>query len=167
MSELTEVILHLGTNMGLKDINLMIARALVEYRVGDIQSKSQIYQTAAWGNTDQEDFYNQALICHTSLSPEEVLQRVKQIEEQMGRAKGEHWGPRIIDIDILFYGDKIVNKQHLKIPHPQLTNRNFVLIPLLDISPQKNHPIVNKTVEILARECTDKGQVKLVQVDEH
>ena len=107
MSELTEVILHLGTNMGLKDINLMIARALVEYRVGDIQSKSQIYQTAAWGNTDQEDFYNQALICHTSLSPEEVLQRVKQIEEQMGRVKGEHWGPRIIDIDILFYGDKI------------------------------------------------------------
>jgi len=164
---LTEVVLHLGSNIGFKAINLELARIMVYNHVGPIKSTSHVYKTSAWGNTNQEDFYNQAVLCYSSLAPEEVLQRVKQIEERMGRAESEHWGPRIIDIDIIFYGDKIVDKEHLKIPHPQLTNRNFVLVPLLDICPQKVHPVSHKTVESLSQECQDKGTVTLVDIDDY
>lgn len=162
-----DTILHLGSNIGYKAINLELARVMIDNYIGAISAVSNIYQTSAWGHTAQEDFYNQAIICHTELSSEEVLERVKQIERKMGRAKREHWGPRIIDVDIIFFGDKIVKEEHLIIPHPQLTNRNFVLVPLLDICPQKIHPIVLKTIELLHQECQDEGTVNLIEMEEH
>ena len=140
---------------------------MVENHIGTISSISEIYQTSAWGHTAQEDFYNQAIICYTDLSAEEVLEWVKHIERKMGRAKAEHWGPRIIDLDIIFYGDKIVKEEHLIIPHPQLTNRNFVLVPLLDICPQKIHPIAHKTIAVLHEECQDEGTVTQIKMEEY
>jgi len=156
---LAEVILHLGTNLGYRAINLELVSIMISNHIGDIISESHIYETEAWGNTDQNDFLNQAMICNTTLSPHDILSQIQVIEAKMGRQKIEHWGPRIIDIDIIFYEQEIIENPNLKIPHPQLTNRNFVLRPLMDICPEHLHPVLNKSVKELVQECEDKSKV--------
>ncbi len=134
---------------------------MISNHIGDIISESHIYETEAWGNTNQNDFLNQALICSTRLPPYDILNEIQDIEQKMGRKKAALWGPRIIDIDIIFYEQEIIENPNLKIPHPQLTNRNFVLRPLMDVCPEHVHPVLNKTVKILVQECEDKSKVVL------
>jgi len=134
---------------------------MISNHIGDLLKVSEIYETAPWGVTDQDDFLNQALISSCSLSPTEVLDNIHLIENKMGRLRTEKWGPRIIDIDLIFYGEEIIENPNLKIPHPQLRNRNFVLKPLMDICPNKRHPLLGKTVKDLALSCTDTGEVTL------
>ena len=160
---MAELILHLGSNLGYKDINLELARVMISNHIGAIIKSSSVYESEAWGVKDQESFLNQALIIATELEPLEVLDSIKLIESKMGRKKVLRWGPRIIDIDILFYSDDIIDIPHLKIPHTQLSNRNFVLQPLLELCPDKLHPELGKTIRVLAEECEDLLAVQKIE----
>jgi 2-amino-4-hydroxy-6-hydroxymethyldihydropteridine diphosphokinase len=115
-----------------------------------------VYETAAWGKTDQAAFLNQALLLTTELSARELITTVLSVEEQMGRHRTERFGPRVIDIDIMFYNEDIINEPHLTVPHPQMQNRLFVLIPLNELAPLFVHPVLKKTIEQLLAECKDE-----------
>ncbi len=145
------LILHTGSNLGDRAANLERANALLAEQVGPIRRRSRVYFTEAWGVTDQPDFYNQALILDTELAPGAVLTAINRIEKQMGRKRIIKWGVRLIDIDILFYDDLVLDSEDLTVPHPELQRRNFVLAPLAEIAPDWVHPRLHKTVtELLA-----------------
>ncbi len=156
-----KVALLLGTNLGEREINLKKASELIEEKVGNILEQSKIYATAPWGNTEQPGFLNQALLVWTILEPEQVMQTLLDIEQQMGRVRDEKWGSRLIDIDILLIEDTVVDSETLKVPHPHLHERNFTLYPLNEIVAEWEHPILKKTVNQLLIESTDKSEVTI------
>lgn len=144
-----------GANLGDRLANLQKAKEYLAIETGNIVKSSSIYETEAWGNNDQPDFYNQVHIIHTKLSAEQMMERILKIEEQMGRVRGAKNASRIIDIDILFFNDDIINKKDLVIPHPEISNRRFVLTPLNELSPEFVHPLLNKTINELLSTCKD------------
>ena len=144
-----------GGNLGDRLQNLSQAAKLVELSCGKIIRASSIYKTAAWGFADQPDFYNQALQLETHLSPEKLMQKLLEIEKEMGRKRSVKMGPRIIDIDILLVDDFIINSKPLIIPHPRLAERRFALLPLAEIASEFVHPIYKKTIQQLLNECKD------------
>lgn len=153
--------LILGGNKGDKLRNLQQAIFLLEKEVGAINMKSDIFITAAWGNTNQPDFFNQAVRLETHLSPHDLLKKIISIEEGLGRVRNhEKWMERTMDIDILFYNDEIIDTEDLKIPHPYIQERKFVLIPLEQLSPAFIHPILKKNIQTLLSECADELEVK-------
>ncbi|MEO6229411.1 MAG: 2-amino-4-hydroxy-6-hydroxymethyldihydropteridine diphosphokinase [Ferruginibacter sp.] len=154
--------LLLGSNMGDSGRQLKSAIKLIEQKIGQVTHKSGLYQTAAWGNTDQPDFLNQVIIVATKLQATELLKQILLIEEEMGRVRTIKNAPRIIDIDILFFNKDIISKKNLTIPHPEIANRKFVLIPLNELSPNFKHPILNKSIHQLLLACTDELNVKKV-----
>lgn len=160
---MARTILHLGTNQGFKEINLELARLLISNFVGPIVQQSGLYRTEAWGITDQEDFYNQALICDTSLAPMALLEEINKIEHKLGRKRKERWGPRIIDIDIIFYEANIIETAELQIPHPQFRNRKFVLAPLMEICPELIDPLSLQSVQEIAATCADPSKVESLE----
>ncbi len=126
----------LGSNMGDKPANIARALAMLEEReVAQLHAVSRIYRTPPWGVLDQGDFANACAIGETSLSPYELLAAVKRIEADMGRAPSRRWGPRLIDVDILFLGDHTLDDRELTLPHKELFGRGFVLAPLVEIAP--------------------------------
>jgi 2-amino-4-hydroxy-6-hydroxymethyldihydropteridine diphosphokinase len=143
---LSKVCLSLGSNLGEREVLLRKAVELVGENIGEISAVSSIYETLPWGKTDQPNFLNLAMIAITELSPEEVLTKTQFIENQLGKDKKEHWGARLIDIDIVLFEDKIIDTPHLIIPHPYLHERKFVLEPLAEIAPDFVHPILGKTI---------------------
>lgn len=147
--------LSLGSNKGDRTEYLNRALAKLAQKAGTVVKVSSIYQTAAWGKTDQPDFYNIAAEINTGLPAEQLLNAILETEQELGRHRTEKWGQRTIDIDILFYGDAIVNSPNLLIPHPHLQERRFVLQPLNDINPKLIHPKINKDISTLLAECTD------------
>ncbi len=147
--------LLLGSNIGNTRRQLTHAKKLIEKNIGTILRQSSLYSTAAWGNTHQPDFLNQVIITETSLGPGETMKAILAIEKQMGRVRSKKNDPRIIDIDILFFNKDIIALPELTLPHPQLTNRRFVLVPLNELSPNLIHPVYNKTIHQLLRICTD------------
>lgn len=160
---MNKVFLLIGGNMGDRLQNLHQAIALLSAAVGPVTQQSAVYETAAWGKTDQPAFLNQALLLDTSLSARELITAVLFVEERMGRHRTEQFGPRVIDIDIMFYNDEVIHEPHLTIPHPQLQNRRFALVPLNEIAPKLVHPVLNKTLEELLVECQD--QLAVVNYD--
>ena len=148
------VFLLLGSNLGRRELSLQKAIAYIGQEVGSVVKQSSVYETQAWGKTDQPDYLNQVIIVKTNLTPREVLKSILQIELNMGRERKEKWGERIIDIDILFYEDMIVNEADLVIPHPELQNRRFTLAPLAQIAPDWVHPVLNKTMFTLLIQFT-------------
>jgi 2-amino-4-hydroxy-6-hydroxymethyldihydropteridine diphosphokinase len=138
------------------------AIALIEKNIGRITRRSGLYVTAAWGNTDQPDFLNQVIVIETTLSAADTIQKLLSIENKMGRVRTEKYAPRTIDIDILFFNKDIINEPGLIIPHPQLQNRRFVLIPLNELSANLIHPVLKKTIHQLLRVCPDKLAVKKI-----
>jgi 2-amino-4-hydroxy-6-hydroxymethyldihydropteridine diphosphokinase len=152
--------LLLGTNLGDRTAKLNQAIEAIDQQVGKIVKTSSVFETSAWGKTDQPAFLNQAIEIYTKLGPEELLTHILSIEEQLGRKRLEHWGERSIDIDILFFGKEIYASPRLAIPHPQLENRRFTLIPLNEIAPHFIHPLLKKTVGDLLAECPDTLSVK-------
>jgi 2-amino-4-hydroxy-6-hydroxymethyldihydropteridine diphosphokinase len=144
------VYLALGTNLGDRLANL---RAAIEALPPEIKviAESKVYETPPWGVEDQPAFLNMAVKCETDLDAESLLHRLKQLEVQLGREKSFRWGPRLIDIDILFHDNLILESESLTIPHPRLHERAFVLVPLMDVAPDFIHPVLKKTVkELLA-----------------
>lgn len=153
------IFLLLGSNQGEAEKNLLNARLMLKERVGNIVQASSVYRTAAWGNTNQPDFFNQVLEITTTFAPEVLLQHILEIEKQLGRVRKERWGPRIIDIDILLYHDVVINTTSLTIPHPGIPDRRFTLVPLDEIASELVHPALNKTIHTLLDECPDQSAV--------
>jgi 2-amino-4-hydroxy-6-hydroxymethyldihydropteridine diphosphokinase len=150
------IYLGLGTNLGDRTANLQAAIAgLAEKLV--MTAVSSLYQTPPWGVTDQPDFLNLCLAAQTDLTPEELLTFVKNLEVALGRQPAERWGPRLIDIDILFYANQLVETETMTIPHPRLAERAFVLRPLADIAPDFVHPVLGETIAALAAKVGDEG----------
>ncbi|HEY0900428.1 MAG TPA: 2-amino-4-hydroxy-6-hydroxymethyldihydropteridine diphosphokinase [Sphingobacteriaceae bacterium] len=157
-----DVYLLLGSNLGDRLGKVEAAAKLIEKFIGPIVLKSGLYETASWGNTDQPDFINQVLLVQTAMPAREVLEKALAIEVQLGRVRHEKWGSRMIDIDILFYGDSVIEEADLKVPHPHLHERAFVLIPLKEIAPELLHPVFRQTVSVLARNLEDSLLVKRI-----
>ncbi|MDQ3046423.1 MAG: 2-amino-4-hydroxy-6-hydroxymethyldihydropteridine diphosphokinase [Bacteroidota bacterium] len=153
--------LLLGANKGDKFRNMEEAFELVEEKAGKCISSSSTYETAAWGNREQPDFLNRVMCIETLLSPIDLLRTVLLIEEQLGRIRTEEkWQERIMDIDILFYNHEVIDLHELQVPHPFLHERKFVLIPLSEIAPQLEHPLLKKTITELLLSCADELEVK-------
>jgi 2-amino-4-hydroxy-6-hydroxymethyldihydropteridine diphosphokinase len=157
---MNDAYLVIGGNMGDREIELSRAGLLLEERCGSIIDKSALYETAPWGKADQNDFLNQAIVLTTRLSAKELLKEILDIEIMMGRNRQEKMGPRIIDIDIIFFNHEVINEPNLIVPHPEMKNRRFVLEPLNQVIPAYIHPVYYKTVKELLAECTDLLPVK-------
>ncbi len=143
------VYIGLGTNIGDKSNNLKSAREQIELKIGKIEAASTEYITKAWGILDQPDFLNQALKVSTTRYPLNLIQKLLEIEEAMGRKRVAKWGSRLIDLDILFFEDWIFSTPGLIIPHPFADKRRFVLEPLSEISPDFKHPVLNESISNL------------------
>ena len=154
--ELEKVFLALGSNIGDREKNINEALRLLKEKIKDLKV-GNIYISKAVGYENQPDFYNTVVSGYTNLSPEELFYFVKGIEKQIGRIYRFHWGPREIDIDILFYGNQIIKRDFLEIPHPRLHERDFVLKPMLDIDADFVHPVLKKTVKELFEELRTKS----------
>lgn len=154
-----KVFLGLGSNLGNRAENLLMAQELIEEKVGKILSKSSIYETAAWGITEQNAFLNQVLEIETIFSPNAVLHLVLKIEKDMGRIREIKWGERNIDIDILYYNNEIISTENLMVPHPFIQERKFVLVPLCEIAPAFIHPKLKQSNLELLKNCQDSGEI--------
>jgi 2-amino-4-hydroxy-6-hydroxymethyldihydropteridine diphosphokinase len=145
-----------GGNLGNRLQHLEQAAKLIKRNCGDILQLSSIYQTAAWGFTDQPDFYNQAIALQTLLDPDNLMQALLDIEKEMGRKRSFKMAPRIIDIDVLLIDDLVYNSTLVTIPHPHLAERRFVLTPLAEIAGEIIHPVFHKTINELLLDCKDE-----------
>ena len=152
--------LLLGSNMGNSQEQLQTAIKFINTAIGEVTRQSALYRTAAWGNTNQPDFLNQVIIAKTELNAAETLQQILSIEKTMGRIRTIKNAPRMIDIDILFFNNEIISEKQLTVPHPEIANRRFVLVPLNELSKNLVHPLLNKTIHQLLQECTDPLDVK-------
>ena len=154
--------LLLGSNMGNSRYQLAIAQKNIKKSIGKIIRQSNLYQTAAWGKTDQPDFINQVVVVETKLTAAETMNTILSIEKNMGRIRTSKNAPRIIDIDILFFNKDIIKTKMLTVPHPFIQERRFVLVPLNELSSRFIHPVVGKTVSQLLKDCPDKLDVKKI-----
>ncbi|GAB3983683.1 2-amino-4-hydroxy-6-hydroxymethyldihydropteridine diphosphokinase [Spirosoma terrae] len=155
------LILLLGANLGDRVDTLRKAVSLIKERIGSIDQQSSLYKTAAWGVTEQPDFLNQVVRIDTDLTPESVLEQTQRIEQELGRIRREKWGARAIDIDILYYDQRIILTETLTIPHPYLHQRRFTLVPLAEVAPDFVHPVLQKTTLELLAGCEDTGEVEI------
>ncbi|HYK76364.1 MAG TPA: 2-amino-4-hydroxy-6-hydroxymethyldihydropteridine diphosphokinase [Daejeonella sp.] len=162
MGTLEVAYLLLGSNLGDSQKYLEEAVKLLESNVGVVKEASSFYQTASWGKTDQPDFINQVICLQTAYKPQQLLEKILVIEQQLGRQRIEKWGSRTIDIDILFYGQQVIQEPNLIIPHPYLHQRRFTLMPLLEIAPDLLHPVLNKSIRELFETLDDKLSVKKI-----
>jgi 2-amino-4-hydroxy-6-hydroxymethyldihydropteridine diphosphokinase len=152
---MNQVYLLIGGNIGDRNANLAAALSLIGKYLGHVINTSSIYETEAWGFTEQPNFFNQAIYIQTNFNADVLMSEILNLEKTMGRERSIPMGPRIIDIDIIYFNDEIINKQSLIIPHPKMSERRFVLLPLAEIAPDYLHPVLNKSNTILLKECGD------------
>ncbi len=156
------IYLGIGGNKGKRVQLLQKAHALIEEKMGVITRTSSIYETAAWGKTNQPNFLNQVLKVETSLDAQACMRACLSIEQELGRTRKQKWESRTMDIDILFYNTAIINSKNLIVPHPYLHERNFVLAPLNEIAPHFVHPVLRKKIFTLLKTSPDQLEVKKV-----
>jgi 2-amino-4-hydroxy-6-hydroxymethyldihydropteridine diphosphokinase len=154
--------LLIGSNLGDRFNCLSIATELIKEQCGVVINQSSIYQTVAWGLTEQPDFLNQVLAVQTKLEPKELMLTLLAIEEKMGRVRTIKMGPRIIDLDILLIDELIMNTPLVVIPHPALADRRFALLPLAEVAPNLFHPVEKKTIIQLLHSCKDNLDVQKI-----
>jgi 2-amino-4-hydroxy-6-hydroxymethyldihydropteridine diphosphokinase len=157
---MNKIFLITGGNIGSRKKNLGTAASLIQEQIGTIIQSSKIYETDAWGITNQPAFYNQIHIVESKFSAEEVLNKILNIEEKMGRVRTIKNAARIIDIDILFFNDEIINNPNLIVPHPEIINRRFVLKPMNELAPEMIHPVLKKSIQELLQNLKDELRVK-------
>lgn len=159
---MNKVFLGIGTNLGDREDNLRGALQMIEEKIGVIFAKSKVYETEPWGFETESLFLNMVVGVETKLSPKSLLERILMTEAFLGRLReGRKYCSRLIDIDILFYDNRVIDMPELQIPHPRIPERRFTLVPLCDLSPDYVHPVLNKTLAQLLDECKDKGRVSL------
>jgi 2-amino-4-hydroxy-6-hydroxymethyldihydropteridine diphosphokinase len=154
------IYLSLGSNLGDRLANLQNAISGLPPKIQPLV-RSSIYETSPWGYSDQPDFYNQVIKAETLFEPADVLETIKSLEVSLGRQETFRFGPRLIDLDLLFYDALILNSPKLTIPHPRITERAFVLVPLAEIAPDLVHPGIGKTIQQL-KSSIDTSSVKLI-----
>jgi 2-amino-4-hydroxy-6-hydroxymethyldihydropteridine diphosphokinase len=155
-SKVNQVYLGLGSNLGDRQHNITAATLQLK-NFSTIKRSSQIYETEPWGFQDQPKFLNQAILVETALEPLNLLQCLKEIEHNMGRIASRKNGPRLIDLDILFYNDLVFKRPELTIPHPHLSERAFMLVPLAEIAPNLLYPKQHKTIVELLQSVDRHG----------
>lgn len=155
--------LSLGGNLGNTREIFEQTYPWIEKKIGHIRQKSSLYQTAAWGMTDQADFLNQVIEVETTLVPEAILTQLLAIEQLFGRVRDVRWGPRSIDLDLLLQDDVQLKTELLEVPHPRMQDRKFILIPLVEIAPDVLHPGLGLTSEALLKATKDSSSVTLIQ----
>lgn len=154
--------LLLGSNMGNSQLQLTRAINNISQQIGIVIRQSKLYITSAWGNTNQPDFLNQVIVVETQLSAIKTMQTILTIEKQMGRLRTVKNAPRLIDIDILYFNKEVIDSKLLCLPHPEIQNRRFVLIPLNELSPNFLHPLSGKSNHQLLTDCNDELNVKKI-----
>ena len=158
---MNEVYLCLGGNLGDRKNNLKKAVELINYEIGEVILQSKIYETASWGIESQANYLNQVIKIKSDQGPKQLLDKALSIEEKIGRTRTIKWESRLIDIDILFFNNEIIQQEGLMIPHPYLQDRKFVLIPLVEIAPFFAHPISKLTMTKLLAACNDELLVRM------
>jgi 2-amino-4-hydroxy-6-hydroxymethyldihydropteridine diphosphokinase len=161
-----EVVLMLGSNQGNRSENLEKAIQMIGELAGDVRKASSVYLTQPWGFESQDAFLNQALLMHTSLEPMKLLYVIQKIEKDLGRNRQiNFYTSRTIDIDLIFYGQMIVKEPELTVPHPLMQLRKFVLVPICEIIPEYRHPVDERTVAEILKDCDDELKVELLGSD--
>jgi 2-amino-4-hydroxy-6-hydroxymethyldihydropteridine diphosphokinase len=150
------VYIALGTNLGDRAANLQNAIEALSPLV-DVLTRSPVYQTPPWGYEDQPDFLNQVVLAQTALAPKDLLAHLKNIETTVGRTPSFRYGPRLVDLDILFYGDEVFKMEGLEIPHPRIPERAFVLVPLNDLNPDLQHPTLKVSIQEMLQQVDTTG----------
>jgi 2-amino-4-hydroxy-6-hydroxymethyldihydropteridine diphosphokinase len=149
VDEMPIVYLGIGSNIGKREDNCLRAISLLRENGLKITKRSGMHETEPWGVKDQPRFINMAVEAETDVSPRDLLLLLKKTERDMGRLPGKKWGPRVIDIDLLMYDNLQMNEAGLTVPHPLMHEREFVLLPLSEIAPEKVHPVLHKTIRAL------------------
>ena len=137
---------------------------MIEESIGPVLGSSAMYETDAWGNTDQDDFINIALEVEHYMTPNQLLKTVNKIEDNIGRVRLEKWGPRLIDIDIIFMEDIVVDTKTLTIPHRLMHKRNFVLYPMVELAADFIHPVLNEPLHKILKNCKDDTEVRRIEL---
>jgi 2-amino-4-hydroxy-6-hydroxymethyldihydropteridine diphosphokinase len=157
--------LGIGTNLGNRENNLRDAVIRIEEYIGRVAAFSSVYETEPWGFLTKDEFLNMVVKVETELTPSGLLGRILMIESLLGRSRSEkQYSSRLIDIDILLYEELVIDEVSLKIPHPLMHDRKFVLVPLNDIEPALIHPVFNQTISSLLDKCRDKSKVKKIEL---
>lgn len=152
--------LLLGSNLGNREENIKTALWQISDRIGRIIALSSIYTSSAWGLKNQPDFLNQAIKIETRFKPADLLREIHAIENSMGRQRNGKWTSRIIDIDILYYDDMVLEQKDLRIPHDEISNRKFTLVPLAELAPDEIHPVLGLTNTEMLNRSIDDGRVE-------
>jgi 2-amino-4-hydroxy-6-hydroxymethyldihydropteridine diphosphokinase len=156
---MNKIFLIVGGNLGNRKKNLQTAATFIDEQIGAIIQSSKIYETEPWGLTDQPAFYNQIHLVKSKLNAQTIIDTILKIEEKMGRVRTIKNAARIIDIDILFFNEEIINEPNLVVPHREIPNRRFVLMPLNEIAPLMIHPVFKKNISELLSTCKDQLKV--------
>ena len=161
-----QVFLSIGGNLGNKRANFDKVYTHIQNELGCIVLRSSVYETPAWGFDSEDPFWNQVLCIETHLNPSEILDNIEKIDAVFGRKRSENgYSSREMDIDILYFDDRIFNNENLTIPHPLLHKRLFVLVPLAEIAPDFVHPVLKLSSLEMLNKCEDKSEIKKVNND--
>lgn len=158
-----QVFLSIGGNLGNKRANFDKVYTHIQNELGCIVLRSSVYETPPWGFDSEDSFWNQVLCIETLLNPSEILEKIKKIDAAFGRKRiSEGYSSREMDVDILYFEDKIIETENLTIPHPLLHKRLFVVVPLAEIAPDLVHPVLKLTSVEMLNNCEDKSEIKKV-----
>ena len=155
-----KLVLIIGGNLGDRLLLIQQARKILSEKLGPELNASSIFETEAWGGASKGSYLNQVLIFESQLEPEQVLDIIQQIERRLERVREVKWGDRTMDIDILYYGDRLIHSEKLIIPHPYLEERRFVLAPLAEVLPTFLHPRSGMSQSFLLKQCKDNSKVQ-------